>query len=271
MVEYLLKRSRFVTCVVRMKLREWGIYRFRIFIWIISGMIEPIVWSGLWFIVSSQTRQMALTGGQVLTYYALIALVGRITHSWTYDDLRKEIYEGKYSKYLLWPSSMTLFRFGLDIGNKVMNVATMLPLWFLWVGILAWKGLWSVHVVSIGAVFLSIVLAVLVKFTLDVVLAHAALWIDRAEGVGILYNYLLRVFGGMIVPLSFLPYGVTMICYVLPFRYVFSFPVEVIMGTVTGMDVVWGFGAGMLWCLVMLVLLSFLLRKGLPKYEAIGI
>lgn len=246
-------------------------YRFRLFIWILSGVIEPIVWSVLWFAVSSETKAMSLNGAQVLTYYALIALVGRITQSWTYDDLRKEIYEGRYSKYLLWPSSMVLYRLGLDLGNKVMNIVTMLPLWFLWVAVLSSYDLWDIGNAGLISVGMSVLLAVMVKFSLDIVLAHCALWVERAEGIGTLYNYVLRVCGGMIVPLALLPGWAGGLFSILPFRYVYSFPVEIVMGTVEGSDVTWGFAIGGMWCLLMLGAVSVLLRKGLPLYEAVGI
>lgn len=212
-----------------------------------------------------------MSSAQVLTYYALVALVSRLTQSWTHDDLRKEIYEGKYSKYLLWPSSMVLYRLGLDLGNKVMNLVTVIPFWTVWVGLLVLNGQWVVMWPAFPAVMVSIVLAIVMKFLLDVVIAHLALWVERAEGISVLYNYAQRVCGGLVVPLMLLPDGVRTVCTVLPFRYVFSFPVEVMMGTTSGLEVARGFGIGLLWCFMLGCALEVLLRFGLPRYESVGI
>lgn len=270
-MDYAIKRIKFVLFVAQVKLREWAIYRFRLFIWIISGIVEPIVWSVLWYVVSSNADDMKIGSAQVLTYYALIALMSRVTQSWTYDELRKEIYEGRYSKYILWPSSMVLYRLGLDLGNKIMNVVTMLPFWIVWVWILIRGKNWEVGIGNIPVMGLAMLLAILVKFSLDVVLAHLGLWVERAEGIGVLYTYAQKVCGGIVVPLMLLPDWARIMCNALPLRYIFSFPVEVMMGTVKGTEVIWGFTAGVVWCAVMAFAVSVLLRKGLPRYEAVGI
>ncbi len=266
------RRIRLVVQVISSKLQEWSTLRFRLLIWSISGIVEPIVWSVLWLAVSREGGGgMRLGSAEILTYYACIAIVSRLVQSWTYDDLKREIFEGTYSKYLLWPSSMVLYRFAMDLGNKLLNLMITLPIGALWLLILYQNDMLRLDIQWLFHALFALGGGIVLKFSLDVAIAHVGLWISRSDGIGLLYNFILRLCGGVVVPLLLLPGSIRELFNVLPFRYVLSFPVEIITGSLSRSEMISGYAILFVWVFIVFFLLEVLLRKGLPRYEATGL
>lgn len=267
----IIAQIKYIYSVFRTNLHVWMVYRLRLVVWILSGIIEPIVWSILWFVTASQSDQLGMTGPEILTYYLFITLVSRIAQSWTFDDLRREIVHGEYSKYLIWPKGVTGFRLGVDWANKVITVAVLLPIWFVWLFVLVRNGVFVIDLFNIPLFLIALLLAIAVRFYLDMILAHVVLWTEQINGLAIVYHAVGRLFGGMVVPLMMLPAWAYMITKVLPFRYMYSFPVEVFQGLVPMTKIVQGFAVGIGWLVLEIIVYLGILRFGLKRYEAAGI
>ncbi len=246
-------------------------YRFKLFIWVAAAIVEPLIWSALWYVTAKNGKGMSLTSDQVLTYYLFIAFVSRITASWTFDDLREKILNGSYSKYLLLPANIFQMRFGEDLGQKLLNVITVLPFWLIWMVVLVANNVVAINVSGILLFIIALIFAIAVQFCLDMILAHLALWFSKTEGVAIVYHSVSRVLGGIIVPLILLPGWAYSISKLTVFRYIYSFPVEILQGLLSRSDVILGFGVMGIWISALLLAYYLMQKFGLKKYEAVGI
>jgi len=243
-------------------------YRFKLVMWVVSGVLEPVVWSVLWYVMAKESEDAVLAGAQVMTYYLFIGLVSRLTWSWTFDDLRSEILQGKYSKYLLWPANIVAYRFGMDMANKGLTLVALLPLWVVWLLVLRSKGLFAFSIGGLPVFALGLGLAIGVRFLVDMTLAHVALWFGRTDGIKIAYHSVSRVLGGITVPLALLPVWASGIAALLPFRYMYSFPVEALLGLVKGEELVRGVGIAVGWLFMSALALVAIMKFGLTRYEA---
>lgn len=262
---------RYIFTVFRTNLQLWGVYRLKLVVWILSGLVEPLVWSILWFVTATQSDQVGMTGPEILTYYLLIALVSRLTQSWTFDDLRREIVGGEYNKYLIWPKGVTGFRVGADLANKAITVIILLPFWSIWMFILIRNGMFVLAPTSIPLFILALILAMAIRFYLDMILAHVVLWTEQVNGLAVIYHAIDRLFGGVVVPLMVLPVWAYTVTKLLPFRYIYSFPVEVFQGIVPMSEIVQGFAIGLGWLVIEFVVYQLVIKHGLKRYEAAGI
>ncbi|MBN1618064.1 ABC-2 family transporter protein [Candidatus Dojkabacteria bacterium] len=265
-----VKNIKFVWSVFKVNLGMWSVYRLKLVVWVVSGVVEPLVWSILWFVTAQESQSMVLSGTQILNYYLFIALVDRITRSWTFDTLRKVILTGEYNKYLLWPKNVTLFRLGADLSNKFVSILALLPIWMTWFFILQFYGLIDVINSNILFFAIALILASLIRFYLDLILAHIALWWEKIEGVSSFYWVAVKLFGGVTVPLVLLPNLAFNITKVLPFRYGMSFPVEILLGISDKSSIVWGFGMSLFWIVIEIIVYKLMIKYGLKKYESIA-
>lgn len=270
-MEKVLREIKYIARVFELKSHVWMVYRLKLVVWIISGIVEPVVWSVLWYVTAEQSDDIAMTGAQILSYYLFVALMSRISRSWTFDTVRKEIRLGRYTKYLLWPKGVIGFRIGADWSNKVITISVLLPIWIVWLGFLSNKRLFVVDTTNILLFLLAIVLGIFVRFFLDMCLAHLTLFFERMDGVAQVYWSAFRLLGGITVPLLLLPSWAFNITTVLPFRYMVSFPIEVFQGLIDTRTIYRGFGIGFVWLMLEILVLVFIFRFGLRRYEAAGI
>jgi ABC-2 type transport system permease protein len=101
-------------------------------------------------------------------------------------------------------------------------------------------------------------------------LALLAFWATQADALLSLQESLIFLIGGQVAPLLLLPDWLQTAAVVLPFRYMVSFPVEVLLGQLdrTGLLVGFSFQAG--WSLIALLLFLTLWLRGLKRYSAVG-
>ncbi len=71
-------------------------------------------------------------------------------------------------------------------------------------------------------------------------------------------------------PIVLLPAGMQQLAIVLPFRYMLSFPVEILAGQLEGSAIWTGLAIQAAWLLLALALCVGLWRAGLRRYSAVG-
>jgi ABC-2 type transport system permease protein len=73
-----------------------------------------------------------------------------------------------------------------------------------------------------------------ITFSLDIIIASLAFWLEDVSGIDRFRWLLSRVFSGAIVPLALFPSWLADPLSVQPFRFMLSFPLEVLLGTAEG-------------------------------------
>lgn len=228
-------------------------YRFTLFVWVLAAVVEPFIWSVIWYVAVRDGSGAMLSGSQVLYYYILLCLMIRINSPWTFEDLRVKILLGSFSKYLLYPSGIFRTRLGEELGMKLLNLVLILPVSVGWMIILS---LWGIPGVALNLVVAlpAVIVALSLQFVVDMLLIRLVLLTTRSDGLATGYHFLTRLLGGVVVPLALLPGWAQNIAALFPFRYVLSFPVECALGLVSGNDLVMGLGIGAGWVAIFGVL-----------------
>ena len=124
--------------------------------------------------------------------------------------------------------------------------------------------------VTIFAFIPALALAAVLRFLVEYILAMVAFWTTRVSAINDLYYVPLFFFSGQLVPLSLLPDTVRLIGLALPFRWMLSFPVEVVLGRVQPDDLITGYVAQIGWIVIALASRVVIWRAGLRRYAAVG-
>src|SRR5262249_18530649 len=101
-------------------------------------------------------------------------------------------------------------------------------------------------------------------------LALLAFWATRANALLEIQDALTFLLAGQIAPVALLPGLMQVLAQVLPFRYMIGFPVEVLLGHLTGAGLLIGFVYQCSWCLIALTLFILIWRRGVRHYTAVG-
>ncbi len=116
----------------------------------------------------------------------------------------------------------------------------------------------------------ALLLAFAMRFVVDWSLALTAFWVTRMAAINQMYGVLVVFLSGQVAPLSLFPEPIRIAATVLPFRWMVSFPVEVLLGRLSPRETLLGFGAQAVWLALGLLVLRPAWRRGVRRYGAVG-
>ena len=206
----------------------------------------------------------------MMSYYVLIPFVGTITYVHLATSFPKKIKDGQISVDLLKPYNLATALFFKAIGSMIFKLLIKVPFFIF-------AAFFLFHFFKIGLGFSNVFLTILVSllafglhFLIDLCLSYLAFWLDDVWAFEHLKLVALMIFGGMTFPLGLLPDQLKFIFNLLPFRFIYYFPISVAQGKVS---MVW-LGIGVLqifvWTIFFYMLAKLLWRQGMKKYGAYG-
>lgn len=245
-------------------------YRASLVIWLIGLVLEPVVYLVVWSTVARAN------GGDVggygsrdfAAYFISTMIVNHLTFTWIMWEYEYRIRTGTLSAQLLRPIHPIHADIADNIAYKLLTLTVILPVTLL-LGI-AFQPAYNLEVWSVAAFAGSVVLAFLLRFMVGWVLALAAFWTTRNGAINQIYYTAMLFLSGQLVPVGLLPEQVQAVTWVLPFRWMVAFPVELLIGRVQPMDALIGAGMQIVWLVLIVLLLQALWRAGVRRFSAVG-
>jgi ABC-2 type transport system permease protein len=81
---------------------------------------------------------------------------------------------------------------------------------------------------------------------------------------------LILLFSGQFVPLPLMPKLVQDIAQYLPFQLFIYYPIQLILGKLSGAQIVQGYVSGLVWLGVAALLFNWVWRNGVKRYSSVG-
>ena len=245
-------------------------YRFGLLMWILGLAVEPIVYLVVWQTVAEARGGMVagFDSGDFAAYYLVWIVVRVMNIALTPWAFEARVQRGQLSPMLLRP----VHPFHVDL-------ATFIPMKLVTLGILApiIAILWLVFQPTLDFEWVNLLLfaiaiwtGFLMRFVLVWALGLISFWVVRVGGIFDLYFAAELLLSGRLVPLGLLPPWARDLSDLLPFKYSFGFPIEVMLGRASRIELVAGFAMQALWTLVGLVALVILWKRGVKRYSAVG-
>ncbi|MDX2112056.1 MAG: ABC-2 family transporter protein [Verrucomicrobiota bacterium] len=245
-------------------------YRVAMGIWMLGLILEPLVYLCVWTSVA-KTQGGTVGGfgpGDFAAYYLIMLLVHHaclIWHMFEYDFI---IRQGILSNRLLRPIHPIHGDISENITYKVFMLVILLPafglLWYLF------KPEFHTTVGAVALFPFALLMAGALAFFAGWALAMAAFWTNRTAAVNQAWFVAMFFFSGQAAPLSLLPPWMQDVAFYLPFRWMYSFPIELCLGRLDTRKILHGFGTQALWILGFLIIMNFAWRSGIKRYSASG-
>jgi len=245
-------------------------YRASLIIWLIGHVLEPVIYIVVWSTVARASGGNVgdFTTGEFAAYYIVLMLVNHATFTWIMWEYDYRIRHGSLSFALLRPVHPIHSDVADNVSYKLLTMIVMLP---TAVGLsLAFRP--TFHLVSWAVVtFVPVLgLAFIVRFLVEWTLAQAAFWTTRTAAINQMYFVVMLFLSGQIAPLELMPPPVQVAAAILPFRWVVSFPVELLLGRLTPTEALTGFAAQIVWLALSVMMLKLVWRAGVRQYSAVG-
>ncbi len=245
-------------------------YRASLLIWMIGQVLEPLVYLIVWSIVSNNNGGSIgdYTTSQFAAYFILLMLVNQVTYTWVMYEFEYRIREGNFSFTLLRPVHPIHADIADNISSKLITTPSMIVV-AVALGLVFHVSL-APQPWAIALFFPALFLAFAIRFFIEWTLAMLTFWTTRVGAANQTYFVLMLFLSGQFAPLALLPAPIQVLANILPFRWLISYPIDLLMGRLTFNQALIGLGVQAAWLIVSFILLRVVWRAGIKVYSAVG-
>ena len=209
--------------------------------------------------------------GMVL-YYVLIILVAKLVRGSTYtNEIATDIYEGSLSRYIVYPTSYFGFKYAQHLGNVVPALIQLVLFGALYLLFLKLPADARITPLSAGMAAVSVLVANLLFYAITAPLQAVAFWADNVWSLVVMMRFISNLLGGAMVPLSLFPAWSRQLLDALPFRYLYDFPVNTLLGKVAPGEWLFGLAVSLVWLGIIVAATRLVWRRGMLSYTGVGI
>jgi ABC-2 type transport system permease protein len=252
------------------------VYRFNALVWVLYAVLPSLTFMLVWLARYNTDGQANETIGgfslsQMMTYYVCVTALSVVITPHPEWEIAQQIRDGKITQFIVRPIGFFGYRCVQETSYQIVKSAMFAPAFAL----LVWAFRQYIAVPPLDAArlmlfILSVLLAYMLLLQIKFLLGLAAFWFAEVNGFLEIWNILTSVFSGRLLPLSLLPGWLNLIGQALPFAVLYAFPMQLLLGSPSGEEILWGFARQSAWLLVLSFAVRLTWRRGLLAYEAYG-
>ena len=229
-------------------------YRLRYYTGIFTYFVYVSVYYFIWKAIYANGA--AIEGfdfSAMLTYVA----VGWIIRSFYFNnidqDLSQQVAEGKLAMDLIKPVNIQLMYISQALGESIFRLvlltaptAAILLIVFPLKRPAGW--------INLAAFLVSVVLSFFVVAGINFAVGTLAIRLLSILGLLRAKYFLLELFSGLLIPISFFPHTFQTVLNFMPFQYISYVPLLIYLGKIQGLGLVSAIGIQLLWVFALLAL-----------------
>lgn len=254
------------TCLV-----ESITYRTQNLVWVLVGALPPFFAIVAWLAVyGGRGRVAGYTRGDIITYYLVVGIAWYVIGGRINGQVARAIKDGTLAQHLLKPYAALSYYILQEQTWKMVSLALALPVYVVLFVVFRHDVRLAETPLRVGLTILATGLSATLFIIIEVSIGMLAFWTTNTRNLFEVYDILLYLASGELVPLALFPSWLHTALTALPFRYTFSFPIEVFLGKLDDVDVAIGFAWQIAWLIVLLGSARILWARGLRRYSATG-
>lgn len=247
-------------------------YRFDTTVYALTGLITPFLGLFIWLAVKSGNQSLSFNISEIIFYFLAVAWCSNVTTAWSAYFISDDIKTGKILGYMTRPFSPLENAAVNNIAEKTFKLSivscAVIAGWYLFS--IHYTLTLPVYYPAIPLALMALICGMILMILLDVCMGLAAFWLPETDFLVNFYFMMDTLLTGRIIPLNFLPPFLQTISPYLPFRYIISFPIEIVMSKLTTFELIKGFILLMLWTVVFWGLQKLIYTKGTKYYQSFG-
>ena len=260
-----------IGAIFKISTKDRIIERSQVIFWLFLSITPLLVSLFIWKSVYSSGENVAGYSLAELTTYTFCSSILSWIKIQVHWRTSRDIASGKLSGHLLRPFHYISYRFFRTIADRSVDILISIPAFFALAIFLKPLILLPKNPVQVLTTIAFVIpLTVLLGFFYTLCLGQISFWTLEAGGIFYLANSLAQFAGGGFLPIPAFPEPWRTILTALPFRYFFSFPINVYLGKIPPNEVLFGILAQIFWVIALGAFASTLWKRGLQKYGAYG-
>lgn len=249
-------------------------HRFDFFIGLLNAVFPICIQIFLWIAVYGDSGQKTVVYGytflQMILYIIIAALVNKTVNTGVEYAINEDIHTGGIAKYLIKPVNYIMFRFMQTLGQQI--ISTVFSLLLSASCIIVFQAAFGFYLPppQILLFFLGLFLGVILNFFIFFLISISSFWLTEAGSFFMTIQVIITVASGGVFPIAVLGKSFVLIMQYLPFIYTTYFPIQIITGNFSFSEICTGFAIQLFWIFTLSLFSSFLWKKGIRHYVAVG-
>ncbi len=266
---------RWLFSVMAMELRKILAYRSDFWVTFLGQvLIQIFIAHALWQAVFAANDTQTMNGftlSKMTLYYVIVAVGGRILTGENIGFISREIYEGTFSRYLIYPLSAFHYKATTYLTYSLFYSSQLILIYFIYrLGFTeSIPTLTEAGLLLLGT-FLFLCSA-LVYVLMVMMIELLALWADNIWSLIVMLRFFSTFLGGGLLPLTFFPDWAQGVLGYLPFPYYLSLPARTVLGDTSFAEIGYGLGILALWGLFFAGAVALIWRSGQKQYTGVGV
>src|SRR5579859_4909212 len=229
-------------------------YRVRYYTGIATYFIYVSIYYFIWKAIFAHGDRIAgFDFRQILTYVA----VGWIIRSFYFNNIDQEmaqqVLEGKLAMDLIKPVNLQSMYVAQAFGESIFRLALLTaPTAVVLLAIYPLQR--PQTATAFLAFFVSVIFSFFIVAAINFAVGTLAIRLKSILGLLRAKYFLLELFSGLLLPISFFPHPFQIILQALPFQYISYIPVLLYLGKIQGVDMMAAIGIQLFWVFALLAL-----------------
>jgi len=251
------------------------IYRMNFLGFVIGGLIYCFVMFYLWRAVFESSGGGEFLGFSMIdmvVYLFLSNTTSQLTYSSVSNIIGEEIRDGSISMRLLKPVNTDLSYMFSELGEVMMKFAVLLLPIIIGLEIYRFytTGVIMFNAVNFLLYLLSVVLAYIISFRVNLCFGFIAFYVKNLWGINILKNSIIGFLSGSLIPLAFMPLTLRVCLENMPFASMAYTPVMIYMGKYEANEIIFRIGLQAVWAVLLYGLSKLIWLGAIRKLSVQG-
>ncbi|MFB3921679.1 MAG: ABC transporter permease [Terriglobia bacterium] len=269
-VAALVRQAQVYAAFVRMGFVNTLAYRLRYYTGIVTYFIYVSVYYFIWKAIYADSASIeGFDFGHMLTYIS----VGWIIRSFYFNNIDQDmayaVAEGKLAMDLIKPVNQQFMSIAIALGESVFRLA-LLTAPTAAVLLLVYPIRRPASAIHFAGFFASVVLSFFIVAAINFCVGTFAVRLKSILGLLRAKYFLLELFSGLLIPISFFPKAFQDLFSVLPFQYISYIPVLMYLGKISGWGIIRALALQLFWIFVLLAMGDALWRWSSRKITIQG-
>jgi ABC-2 type transport system permease protein len=260
--------------VVSLEFRKILVFRTEFWVTFLGqALVQLVIARSLWSAIFEEQKVSEMNGftlPMLTLYYVIVPIGSRILTGENIGFLSREIYEGTFTRYLLYPLSWFQYK-TLTYFSYSLFYALQLVVFFLGYKLFLAGGITAQEfgnlLLGIGLFLLSSLMYLLMSVAVELL----SLWADNIWSLMVMLRFFSNFLGGALIPLAFFPEKAQLILSYTPFPNLVSLPARTIMGLTDSREIFHGLLVIAVWGVILAMVVHLMWKKGQKHYSGVGI
>ncbi len=259
--------------IIKIAWQQQLVYRANFFGFRVGQLFEMAAQIIIWTMIFRGAEVVrGYTYEEMITYIIVGWLFYYVTNNYAIENtVARHIKSGELSNFLSKPIDYIRYIVTLSIGRISIALLSGIISQVILIIIFYKLILFNVGIQEILVILLMLFFGYFVHLFYKIMVGFIAFWSIETVGLFYMFSVMFNFLAGRYFPINLLPDSVATVSSYFPFAYSFYAPTQIYLGKMSVYDGLRGVGIQVIWLFFFYVLTRIIWKKGLKKYESVGI